>query len=102
MAPSPGMRVGVAWFREAEWARLRTVAADPEILEESYSDWLKVFDRSLRTIKEAGVIAERIEIGVSELESWCRQEGRPLDSAARSEFAASLLHRKYHLAAGSD
>ena len=96
MQEASEMRVGVAWFREAEWARLRASAADPEVLEQSYAEWLKVVERSLRTLKDSGVIAEKVEVRVSELEEWCRKEGRPMDSAARSEFAALLLHRKYH------
>jgi hypothetical protein len=101
MQEDPDMRVGVAWFREAEWDRLRASAADPEVLEESYAEWLKVVERSVRTLKEAGVIAEKVEVRVAELEEWCRKEGRLMDSAARSEFAALLLHRKYHPPTGA-
>jgi hypothetical protein len=96
------MRVGVAWFRQAEWDRLRASAADPGVLERSYAEWLAVFERSMRTLRDAGVMAEKVEVRVAELEAWCLEEKRPLDSAARSEFAALLLHRKYHPPTGTE
>ena len=47
------MKVGVAWYAEAEWQKLRQVAADPEVLEATYADWLKVVEKSLRPPRAA-------------------------------------------------
>ncbi len=55
MQDQPGdMKVGVAWYAEAEWQQLRDVVADPETLETSYADWLKVFKDGLRDLAAAG------------------------------------------------
>ncbi len=89
------MKVGVAWYAEAEWQRLRDVAADPETLEDTYAEWLKVFEKGVRDLAAAGVVAERVEVSVAELEEWCRQEGCELDGGARSAFASELLRRRY-------
>ncbi len=31
---------GIAWYRRAQWTRLRELASDADKLEESYEDWL--------------------------------------------------------------
>ncbi len=38
---SPSLKVGVAWYSEAEWDRLRQLAADWEMLEETYAEWTR-------------------------------------------------------------
>ncbi len=95
------MKVGVAWYAEAEWQRLRQVAADPEVLEATYADWLKVVEKSLRELAASGVVAERVDVTVAELQQWCEQEGCRLDASARSAFAAELLRRRYEGTGGT-
>ena len=95
------MKVGVAWYAEGEWQALRDAAADPETLESAYADWVKVFEKGLRDLAAAGVVAERVEVRVAELRDWCKQQGCPLDGRARSAFAAELL-RQRHEDAGSE
>ena len=89
------MKVGVAWYAEAEWQRLRQVSADPEVLEATYADWLTVVEKSLRKLAASGVGAERVDVTVTELQQWCELEGCRLDASARSAFAAELLRRRY-------
>jgi hypothetical protein len=89
------MRVGVAWYAEAEWERVREVVADPETLESCYAEWLKVAREGLRELARAGIVAEQVPVRVGELEAWCQQQGRPLDASARSAFAAELLRRRH-------
>ena len=36
----------------------------------------------------------KVEVDVEELLEWCRQQGRPVDAAARAEFAAEKLIEK--------
>ena len=77
---------------------MRALAADPEQLELSYEAWLAVFERGLRLLGETGVVVERVEIEAKQLQAWCQSVGRPLDSAARAEFAAATLRRRYRSA----
>jgi hypothetical protein len=51
---SSGMRVGVAWYRESEWEKLRQLAADPEKIEETYAEWTKVYEDGIRTLRASG------------------------------------------------
>jgi hypothetical protein len=96
MQPPPGdMRVGVAWYTEAEWHQLRHIAADPEELEPTYADWKRVAEAALRHLAAAGVLPEPIDVSVAALQAWCRQQGRPIDGDARAAFASELLRRRY-------
>ncbi len=53
----------------------------------------------LRELTASGVVVERVDVTVAELQQWCEQEGCRLDAGARSAFAAELLRRPYE---GSD
>jgi hypothetical protein len=94
-------RVGVAWYAEAEWQRLREIAADPEVLETTYAEWRKVVDKTLRDLAAACVVAERVDVAVAELLQWCKREGCRVDASARSAFAAELLRRRYEGTGGT-
>jgi len=92
--PSPGMRVGVAWYRDSEWEKLRQLAADPEILEETYAEWTKVYENGIRQLRASGLVPERVEIDVEELRAWCTAQKCPLDGKARAAFATEILSRR--------
>ncbi|HVH66998.1 MAG TPA: hypothetical protein VM716_03950 [Gemmatimonadales bacterium] len=93
--PHPDLRVGVAWYAASEWQALREVATDPETLEATYPDWLTVFEKGLRDLAAAGVVAERVELSVADLRAWCQAQHRPVDGPARAAFAAELLRRRH-------
>jgi hypothetical protein len=88
-----GVRTGAAWYSEADWRRVREIAADPEWLEATYDDWCRMFERSLEELAQHGLAVERVAVRADELESWCQQRNRVIDAAARSEFACELLAR---------
>jgi len=92
--PSSDMRVGVAWYRQSEWATLRQLAADPENLEETYAEWTKVYENGIRQLRTSGLVPERVEIDVEELRAWCAAQKCPLDGNARSAFATEILSRR--------
>jgi hypothetical protein len=88
------VRAGVAFYSAAEWGRLRELAADPEALEDSYEEWRKVYEDSVRGLAASGVVTEPVEVSVEELHAWCLARKRPLDAEARVEFASEFLTRR--------
>jgi hypothetical protein len=93
-------RVGIAWYFAEEWQSLRDSAADRDVLETTYEEWVQVFEKGLRDLAAAGVAAERVEVRVADLRTWCLKHNRRLDGAARSEFVAQLLRSRYEGAPG--
>jgi hypothetical protein len=87
---------GVAWYDREQWQHLRQVAADPEVLEESYDEWVAMAENAIRELEARGMIIERVPVNTTDLVAWCREQDRPVDGSARAEFAAREF-RKLHL-----
>jgi hypothetical protein len=86
---------GLAWYRREQWPLLREEAADSEVLEETYEDWLSIAQKAVLDLAREGVRAERVEIDVEELLAWCRANNRPLNGKARAEFTTRQLRQKH-------
>jgi hypothetical protein len=84
---------GVAWYRRADWSRLREIASDRANLDDSYEAWLAGAQKTLLELAVAGVAARRVNVDVEALVRRCRAERRPVDSAARAAFVADQLRR---------
>ncbi len=88
---SPGLKVGVAWYLEAEWDRLRELAADREMLEETYAEWRRVYEDGVHKLAASGLATEPVEVRVAELQAWCAARRRPFDANARAEFVSEIM-----------
>jgi hypothetical protein len=82
---------GVAWYRRDQWTALRSIAADPEVLEPSYEEWLEMAEKALAGLREAGIVPRRVEVDVLALKRWCEEQGLAVDGRARSAYAAHLM-----------
>ena len=49
---------------------------------------------SLSEVRAAGLGPEVIELDISRLVAWCREQKRPIDSATRAAFTAQMLRSK--------
>ena len=87
-----GQAVVVAWYRPEQWDRLRAVAADPEKLLDTFAEWLNVAESTLQNLRAAGIQPYSVDVDVEELLLWCKQQGVPLDQAARSRYAREKDH----------
>ncbi len=83
--------VGVAWYSEIEWARLKEAANDPEILEDTYGEWCRVYADAVEKLEKAGATCIPVPLLISEVSDWCAKKGRPLDASARAEFVANRV-----------
>lgn len=83
---------GIAWYRPDQWTRLRKVAADPDVLEETYDEWRTLAEQAMSDMRTHGIDAHTVDIDVEELLIWCQTNGRQLDQAARAAFASIKLH----------
>jgi hypothetical protein len=86
---------GVAWYREADWPRVKELFPDADELHDSYAEWLKSAEDSLKRLKRAGVVAEPFIIDIGDFLGWCLVHGRRRDAKARSEYVAEKLRLKH-------
>lgn len=88
-AASPtAVQFSVGWYAEQEWAKVRAAAADPQLLEATYADWLEVAERSIADLRARGIIAKKMLVTADELLAWCLAHGKPNDTASRAEFVS--------------
>ena len=55
--------VAVGWYTADEWARVKAVAADPEVLENSFQEWEAMATDALRDLRNVGVVPVKGDLG---------------------------------------
>ena len=73
--------VGFAWYTPVQWARLRELAADPEVIDQSFEAWLANAERVEVELTRRGVTIDRVPVDVEIVADWCA--GRTGRSTAR-------------------
>ena len=91
MSSSPEIVLGIAWFRPAQWDQLRSMSADPEVLESTYGEWEKLARRTIQDQASQGILARKVDVDVERLQAWCKAHQRPLDASARAAYATERL-----------
>ncbi len=95
MAPTKldhGLRaVGVVWYREADWPRLRALLADVDKLPDTYTDWLASAEGLLAQLRRDGIAAERVPLDPDVFSAWCVARGLAPDAQARSQYASEVV-----------
>ena len=91
MARSKTVIAGIAWFRSDQWQLLRSLASDADILEQTHAEWEGLAERTMKDLARKGLLARKVDVDVNDLRVWCVAQQRPLDAAARAEYAAARL-----------
>ena len=92
--PSPdrtSTHLGVAWYREDQWSRLRELASDTPEIEERYADWLRSAQETIATLEAEGITVEKVPIDVDAAADWASRRNRPFDGNARSVYVVELM-----------
>jgi hypothetical protein len=58
------MVLGVAWYREADWPRIKALFPDADELHESYAEWLESAKASMKRLSHPGVNVEPFAIDI--------------------------------------
>jgi len=82
---------GLAWYEPGQWSRLLELADDRDALDDTYEQWRQSAANTMITLATQGVILRPVAIDPDEVAAWCREQGRPFDGAARSEFTAESM-----------
>jgi len=87
--------VGLAWYSSEQWGRLRSLSSDGDQLEETWEEWRELAESRFREMRQLGLEVEKVAVDVDRLARWCEREGRPVDGASRSAYAAEMLRLRY-------
>jgi hypothetical protein len=88
-----GATVGVTWYTEEEWAKVKRSSVDSDRFEDSYSQWVSMAERARREMLAVGIMTEKVFINSEELQAWCIAHGKRNDASARSEYVSEALSR---------
>jgi hypothetical protein len=87
--------VGVTWYTEENWERVKSTATDPERFEKTYVEWNAMAVKALADIKRSGVNAIKFFVNSDDLQSWCLLYNKPNRADSRAEFVAEKLRSQY-------
>ena len=90
MTRPPQEVIAVAWYAPDQWKRLRRVAVDAHLLDDSYEAWLAAATDLVDQLQRDGRPFAKVFVDVADLAAWCAEHGLPPSGAARSQFVAEL------------
>ena len=85
------MVVGFAWYRPAQWQRVRDTSSDADDLEDTYEEWLRLAEQKLTELKAGGLRVEKVDVDSEQLILWCNERGLEMNAQARSRYTAEKL-----------
>jgi len=86
--PGASTDVGVGWYTEEEWSKVKAAAVDAERFEATYAEWLQMAEEALRELGASGISVEKTYIKAQELLAWCLVRNKANNGAARAEFVS--------------
>ncbi|TBW39951.1 hypothetical protein EYW49_04585 [Siculibacillus lacustris] len=93
---APTLRIfGFCWFHRATYARDRGLMTDPEVLFETFDQWLKSARQIEREISARGDKVVRIGFDPTEFLLFCATRGLKPDEQSRAAWAAQEVRKKY-------
>ena len=89
------MVLGVAWYREADWLRIKELFPDADELHDTHAEWVKYAEASVKRLTRAGVTVEPYTIDLDDFLGWCTVHGCEFDAKGRTAYVVEKLGFKY-------
>ncbi|HSZ75947.1 MAG TPA: hypothetical protein VK775_00965 [Chthoniobacterales bacterium] len=97
--PPPTLLMAIATYREDQWDRLRTSAADRDLMDETWEKWNAGIEEVIANVESQGHAYVCVQLDVEEIEEYCKEQGVPNDSKARSALAILKAERSGNVSA---
>ena len=91
--------IGIPWYTQRDWPRIREIMIDPDSLPPTYEKWLYRANKIVQNATHKGIVVYKVQIDPKAFPAWCRSRGLNIDGNARTEFAdlhAIGMHREKH------
>ena len=88
------LAVGVCWYTEENWTKVKAAASDPDRFEDTYQEWTDMGEKPLQELLIAGVKAGKFSINSEDLLAWCFAHDRANNAASRAEFVSQMGSQK--------
>lgn len=90
-AQLPKGQLGIAWYTEVEWKKIKEAAADRETFFDEYSEWLAQAQGEFESIQSQGLKPVKVPVRAAGLLAWCMLQKISNDNYGRAAYAG------YHL-----
>ncbi len=87
--------IGFCWFRRESYQDARSLMADPDVLFDTFDEWLVAARQIERDVTEKGDKVVRIRFDAASFMLWCASHGRMPDEQARAAWAAAEARKKF-------
>ncbi len=86
--------VGIPWYTERSWRKMKDICDDKESFHESYQVWLAHADKSVVLLTNRGQPFERLKIDPVSFSWWCENQSIKRDKESRRAYVQYLLENK--------
>jgi hypothetical protein len=86
--------VGIPWYSERSWKKMKEISADQENFHESYPMWLASADKSVVILTNRNKPFERLKIDPVSYTWWCENQSIQRDKESRRSYIQYLLQNK--------
>ena len=86
--------IGIVWYTEVEWERMKNISIDSERLEKSFKEWKEMALKTLADMKATGIIGTKVFIKAEEFFIWCKIHSVPVDASSRSRYVSEIMSRR--------
>ena len=93
----PETVVGIPWYSERAWKRMKEISDDRESFHESYQIWLAHADKSVVLLTNRNRPFERLSIDPVSYSWWCENQSIRRDKESRRAYIQYLLEQKLNL-----
>ena len=92
---TPKRIVGFCWFHRDGYLDARAAMADPEVLFDTFDEWLKAAKKIEADVTAKGDKVVRIRFDLASFLLFCVGARRLPDEQARAAWASSEVQKKY-------
>lgn len=88
---TPQKAIGMAWYYEPQWDKLRNYSKDRATMEPRYADWLAKAERAVKDYERVGFRVHKVYLDVELLIAWAKRHRLDIDYDTRANYANHLL-----------
>lgn len=86
--------VGVPWYTERAWMKMKEICIDKENFHSSYQLWLANADKSIVLMTNRNKPFEKLKIDPTSYDWWCENQALRRDKESRRSYIQYLLDNK--------
>ncbi|NMV37220.1 hypothetical protein [Ralstonia insidiosa] len=79
--------VGIPWYKESDFLRLRALFVDGDKLHPTFLQWKDAAEQLHKRLMRQGVVVVKAYIDPETFPAWCAANGHNVDANGRNAFA---------------